>query len=219
MASAEGLRIGIERDHHTRAPLVDPSAAALLEEAVACLAGAGSEVVEVSMDLWEAVNEATIITTFSEAFTYHKHNLRTRWNDYGAATRLMVSTGAFYRATDYVQAQRVRQAGRLETRRILESVDVIVGLTVGAGAPPVDGIDFASVLALPVFTAVWDGLGFPTISVPIGFTDDGLPVGMQLSAGPWDEAKVLAVAHAYQCLTDWHLAVPPICATAQTPGP
>ena len=67
-------------------------------------------------------------------------------------------------------------------------------------------------LLLPVFTAVWDGLGLPTASVPIGFTDAGLPIGMQLSAGPWQEAAVLRVADAYQQLTDWHLAEPPLAA-------
>jgi aspartyl-tRNA(Asn)/glutamyl-tRNA(Gln) amidotransferase subunit A len=46
------------------------------------------------------------------------------------------------------------------------------------------------------------------MSVPIGFTDAGLPVGMQVSAGPWDEARVLAIGDAYQQLTDWHRAVP-----------
>jgi aspartyl-tRNA(Asn)/glutamyl-tRNA(Gln) amidotransferase subunit A len=206
--SVQGLRIGVERDHHTRAPMVDPSAADRFEEAIATLAEAGADIVEVSMGLWDAVNEATIITTFGEAFAYHQTNLQRRWEDYGVFTRTMVATGAFYSATDYVQAQRVRRAGRREVLELLRSVDVIAGLTSGAGAPPVEGLDFASVLMLPVFTAVWDGLGFPTMSVPIGFTSAGLPVGMQLSAGPWDESRVLAVGDAYQQLTDWHRRMP-----------
>jgi len=208
--SVAGLRIGVEREHHTRAAMVDPRAAELLEEAVTTLEKAGASVVEITMDLWEAVNEATIITTFSEGFAVHRRNLQTRWSDYGAFTRTMLATGAFYTATDYVQAQRVRQAGRQEVAALLADVDVIAGLTTGAGAPPVEGLDFASTLMLPVFTAVWDGLGLPTVSVPVGFTAAGLPIGMQLSAGPWDEATVLRVADAYQQLTDWHLAEPPV---------
>ncbi|HVA86292.1 MAG TPA: amidase, partial [Candidatus Saccharimonadales bacterium] len=208
--SVAGLRIGVEREHHTRAAMVDPRAAELLEEAVATLEKAGASVVEITMDLWEAVNEATIITTFSEGFAVHRRNLQTRWSDYGSFTRTMLATGAFYTATDYVQAQRVRQAGRNEVAALLADVDVIAGLTTGAGAPPVEGLDFASTLMLPVFTAVWDGLGLPTVSAPIGFTDAGLPIGMQLSAGPWDEAIVLRVADAYQQLTDWHLTEPPL---------
>ena len=207
-----GLRIGVEREHHTRAPMVDPVAAERFEDAVQMLEKAGASVVEITMDLWEAVNEATIVTTFAEAFAVHRRNLQTRWSDYGSFTRTMVATGAFYTANDYVQAQRVRQAGRQEIAKLLADVDVIAGLTVGAGAPPVEGLDFASTLLLPVFTAVWDGLGLPTVSVPVGFTDAGLPVGMQLSAGAWNEALVLRVADAYQQLTDWHLALPPVLA-------
>ena len=206
----EGVRIGVERDHHTRAPFVDPSAAARFEEAVEVLSKAGADVVEISMTLWDAVNEATIVTTFAEAFTYHRTNLAARWEDYGRFTRAMVATGAFYSASDYVQAQRARQAGRVEVLRLLADVDVIACLTVGAGAPTVEGLDFGSTLLLPVFTAVWDGLGFPAMSVPIGLTDAGLPVGMQLCAGPWEEGKVLAAGHAFQQVSDWHLATPPL---------
>jgi aspartyl-tRNA(Asn)/glutamyl-tRNA(Gln) amidotransferase subunit A len=208
--SVQGLRIGVERDHHTRAENVDPSASARLEEALEVLAGRGAEVVEVSMGCWNELNEATLITTLAEGFAYHRTDLQQRWEDYGCYTRVMLGVGAFYTASDYIQAQRIREVGRREVLRILDSVDVIAGLTVGAGAPPVEGLSFASVLTMPVFTAVWDGTGFPTVSVPIGFTTAGLPIGMQLSARPWDEAGVLRVADAYQQATTWHLAKPPV---------
>jgi len=206
--SVKGLRIGIDRVLYSRTPFVDPSTVACLEEAIETLARAGAEVVEVSLGLWDVVNEATLVTTFAELFNYHRVNLQRQWEDYGVYTRATIAMGAFYTAADYVQSQLVRRAGRREVLDLLQSVDVIVGLTVGAGAPPVEGLDFASALMLPQFTVVWDGLGFPTASVPIGFTDAGLPVGMQVSAGPWDEARVLALGDAYQQLTDWHRAVP-----------
>lgn len=208
--SVQGVRIGVERDHHTRAPFVDPVAAELFETAIGQLADAGAEIVEVSMGLWDAVNEATIISTFAEGFTYHQSNLQHRWADYGVSTRQMLTTGAFYTAADYVQAQRVRRAGRRETLQLLQTVDVIAGLTVGAGAPPLLGLDFATTLTIPVFTAVWDGLGMPAMTVPIGFNGAGLPIGMQICAGPWDEATVLSVGDAYQQLTDWHLKTPAV---------
>jgi aspartyl-tRNA(Asn)/glutamyl-tRNA(Gln) amidotransferase subunit A len=48
---------------------------------------------------------------------------------------------------------------------------------------------------------VW---GIPAISVPCGFTEDGLPIGLQLAAAPWREDVVLQVAHAYEQATEWH---------------
>lgn len=61
-------------------------------------------------------------------------------------------------------------------------------------------------------TPYWDLTGHPVISVPIGFTDAGLPLAMQLAARPFEEATVLRVAEAYQRRTTWHLAVPEIAA-------
>jgi Asp-tRNA(Asn)/Glu-tRNA(Gln) amidotransferase A subunit family amidase len=52
---------------------------------------------------------------------------------------------------------------------------------------------------------VW---GIPTVSVPCGFTKDGLPIGLQLAAAPWRERLVLQVAHAYEQVTDWHTRTP-----------
>ena len=53
-------------------------------------------------------------------------------------------------------------------------------------------------------TRPWNALGLPTISVPCGFTADGLPIGLQITGAAGDEARVLALAHAYEQATDWH---------------
>jgi aspartyl-tRNA(Asn)/glutamyl-tRNA(Gln) amidotransferase subunit A len=53
-------------------------------------------------------------------------------------------------------------------------------------------------------------LGLPGISVPCGFTGDGLPVGLQIVGKAFDEAGVLRVAHAYEQATDWHRRRPPL---------
>jgi aspartyl-tRNA(Asn)/glutamyl-tRNA(Gln) amidotransferase subunit A len=44
-------------------------------------------------------------------------------------------------------------------------------------------------------------LAFPTISIPCGFTDSGMPIGLQLSAAPWQELQLLKVAHFYEAAT------------------
>ena len=93
---------------------------------------------------------------------------------------------------------------------VLTRVDLIATPTLGAGAPAVDGLDFASVLMLPVFTPAWNALGLPALSVPCGFTDAGLPLGLQLAGRALDEATVLRAGDAYQQVTDWHTHLPPM---------
>jgi len=53
-----------------------------------------------------------------------------------------------------------------------------------------------------------DSAGLPALSIPCGFDDQGLPVGLQLMGRHFSESQLLGVAHAYQQSTDWHLRVP-----------
>jgi len=206
--SLDGVRVAVQRKHHVDAPFVDPSAIARFEEAIEALAEGGAVVEEVDIPAFDILNEAVAPLLFPEAFAYHRPTLQTRWDDYFRTTRLMVASAVFYTATDYVQARRVRNHVRAEVDRLLERFDVIATPTAGAGAPAADGLDFATALMLPVFTSPWNALGLPAISVPCGFTHDGLPVGLQLGGRHLDESKVLRVADAYQQLTDWHTRVP-----------
>ena len=59
-----------------------------------------------------------------------------------------------------------------------------------------------------VYTTAVNLAGLPSVSLPAGFID-GLPVGMQITATHFDEARLLGLAHGYQCATDWHLRKPP----------
>jgi aspartyl-tRNA(Asn)/glutamyl-tRNA(Gln) amidotransferase subunit A len=71
-----------------------------------------------------------------------------------------------------------------------------------------DAANWSRFMAVSANTRPFNYLGLPTISVPCGFDDRGLPMGLQLAARPFAEARVLAVADAYQRVTDWHKRVP-----------
>jgi aspartyl-tRNA(Asn)/glutamyl-tRNA(Gln) amidotransferase subunit A len=58
-------------------------------------------------------------------------------------------------------------------------------------------------------THMFDVLGLPAISVPCGFTRDGMPIGLQIAGPRFAESRVLALAHAYEQITDWHTRTPP----------
>ena len=95
--------------------------------------------------------------------------------------------------------------------------DLLVTPTAPSAATPLEGdlttgdVAAPEVLAALInFTGPFDLTGFPAISVPCGFTEGGLPVGLQLVARPWEESLLLAAAHAYEQETAWHRRLPPV---------
>lgn len=208
--SLEGLRIGVERAHHTRVDGVDPSAVERFEAAVEVLEAGGAKVTEITIPFVDEVRSATAVGYFSEALAYHRKNLQERWLDYGKDARMIIGHAALYSAADYVQAGRVIEDARRQAEEVWRSVDLVVTPTVGVGAPDIEGLNFLAIFAMPFFTPIWNALRNPVANVPIGFTEAGLPLGMQIAGRHWDEPTVLRAADAYQQRTDWHLRVPPI---------
>lgn len=70
-------------------------------------------------------------------------------------------------------------------------------------------VDQPAYPSLTRFTAVANVAGIPALSLPSGFTTDGLSIGLQVLAPPWAEARLLRAAHAYDLATPWHLQEPP----------
>ena len=106
--------------------------------------------------------------------------------------------GGLFNASDYVQAQRVRKVVIREVAETLQKVDLLVSPTMTQPAPAFEGFDGASTVRGPSFTAPYNLTGLPAISVPCGFTEAGLPVGMQFAGKPFDEPGVFRAGSAYQ---------------------
>jgi aspartyl-tRNA(Asn)/glutamyl-tRNA(Gln) amidotransferase subunit A len=205
--SLEGLTIGVERAHHLYGELVDPTLIDVFEAAVKMLEAAGAKVTEVSIPLYQELTDATMLGWPGEAGAYHLKDLQTRWNDFGAATRMVLVAGVLVSSADYAQCQRVRRVGQKQVASIMQDVDLIVTPTTATGAPLVAGLDFAGLIS-SIFTPIWNATGHPALSVPMGFTAGGLPLGLQIVGRPLDEATVLQAGDAFQHLTDWHLRLP-----------
>ncbi|MDT7647376.1 MAG: aspartyl-tRNA(Asn)/glutamyl-tRNA(Gln) amidotransferase subunit [Pseudonocardiales bacterium] len=210
--SLAGIRIGVDPllDHST---LTVPELAAVLDGATAELRAAGATVTPIELPLYPELTAATMVGMAAEAYAYHRPDLRTRWNDYGAGTRMAVSAGALIPAGDYVQAQRVRRVGQRKVAELFTEVDLIVTPTSACGGLKLEKLSFDDIID-SLHTQYWNALGNPAMSVPMGFTTDGLPLGMQIIGRPFDEAGVLAAGHAYQQRTSWHLRVPDLVAQA-----
>lgn len=209
--NAAGLRVGVERDHHTRSEGFDAACLDRFEDAVRSLEHAGAEIVDVHFDNYPLVTTAALVTSAAESFAYHRRDLQERFDDYGREARFSLSIGAFYSSADYVQAQRVRALGLATLRRVLGECDVIATPTIGQPAPRVTD-DFWAMMQW-IYTPAWNLLGTPAMSVPMGPLDGGLPSGLQLIGGRFEDATVLRVADAYQCVTDWHTRSPDLATT------
>jgi aspartyl-tRNA(Asn)/glutamyl-tRNA(Gln) amidotransferase subunit A len=211
-----GLRIGVDDLSRFSGPHRDPALDGMVSAAAAVLRDRGATIVPVEVPYYPQVTAAATISILAEALAYHSPDLRTRWPDYFAATRLGLAMAAFTNGSDYVQAHRVRRVGQRAVAALFDDVDVVLTPTVARPAPPIaEAGDYTGTLFagqdFAYHTAYWNALGNPALTVPIGFTADGLPLGMQLAGRPFDEATLLRVGDAYQLSTSWHAAAhPPI---------
>jgi aspartyl-tRNA(Asn)/glutamyl-tRNA(Gln) amidotransferase subunit A len=211
-----GLRIGVERAHHFP-PGADPALAECFDAALTVLASLGAELVDVSLPYYDEVTVATMATLSAEALAYHRSDMQSRWADYFAGTRWELALGALMSGADYVQAQRVRRAAQRILQGLFADVDLVVGPTAAVGATPYADLgdpEWLDRFIATIFTPYWDATGHPVLVVPMGFTEGGLPLSLQLAARPFEEAAALKVGDAFQNATDWHLRVPLLAAVA-----
>jgi aspartyl-tRNA(Asn)/glutamyl-tRNA(Gln) amidotransferase subunit A len=210
-----GLTIGVDlTSGKEQAPYVDPRLEPLLHDAIAELTRLGAAVVELTLPLYEEGIGCLWPINSGESGAYHLPDAQTRLSDYSFGVRAGLASSTFYSAADYVQAQRARRVVQKAVRdEVFSKVDLVLTPAAFQGALALADLngDMGRWFRA-VNTPFWDLTGHPVASVPIGFTDDGLPLAMQLAGRPFDEATVLRAADAFQRGTAWHLAVPALAA-------
>jgi aspartyl-tRNA(Asn)/glutamyl-tRNA(Gln) amidotransferase subunit A len=206
-----GLKLGviapseIERFH--------PDTKKAFAAAVQVLRDLGGELREVGFpSRMRAIGGAQRIIRISEAAAYHR-----RFLDSGAAdrygsdgesgavsdVRTTVEAGSLLTAAQYLRAQRSRTLFIQDMRTAYHPIDALLSPTMPSPA----GVEND---APETFRSWWNLSGFPAISVPCGFSTDpaGLPIGLQISGRPFEDATVLRIAHAYESATRWHRRQP-----------
>jgi aspartyl-tRNA(Asn)/glutamyl-tRNA(Gln) amidotransferase subunit A len=160
---------------------------------------------EVRIPSLQLGSAAQTILTAAEAGAFHHHWLETRAGDYDWRIRNRLEAGREASARDLLQAIRLRRVLIDEMATALDGLDVLAMPTMAVTAPRVGQREVqledgpADVTSLMVRnTAPMDFTGFPAISVPCGDAPNGLPVGLQLVARPWDEARLLQAAFAFE---------------------
>ena len=201
-----GLRVGLP--HRLFYDHLDDEVQAAVERAAATLREEGAEVRDVTIERIELANVAGSTILFSEASAYHEQRLRERPEDYGEDVRERLLIGAFYPATAYVNAQRIRTLVRAAFLDTLSAVDVLLAPATQRTAPPIAGFTADTRAGLTRLTTPINLAGLPALALPCGFDSAGLPIGMQLIGRPFDEALLLRAGQAYQRVTDWHTRRP-----------
>jgi aspartyl-tRNA(Asn)/glutamyl-tRNA(Gln) amidotransferase subunit A len=204
-----GLKIGVCRNHFFDNLQEDVERA--VENAIADLAKAGAQVRELNIPLLEYGLGAIFAIELSSSTAYHDASLRAgRVPHYQPDVRMLVEMGRLVTGPDYLKAEQYRSALMEEYRKVFETVDVVIGPTTpitawkrGEWTVQVAGKPESVLAASWRFTYPYNLTGLPAISVPCGFDRDGLPIGLQIAARPFDEARVLRVAHAYERSHDW----------------
>jgi aspartyl-tRNA(Asn)/glutamyl-tRNA(Gln) amidotransferase subunit A len=195
----------------------DPALGPVFAAAAEVLHSLGARLTGVTLPYYAELTWASAVIMLSEALSYHLPDLRAGWARFGRSARTMLASAVLYSAADYVQAQRVRRSGRRALAALLSDVDVVITPTALRGAPTVEEAVSGGGPAVwgdygPICTPYWSVAGCPAVSVPMGITGDGLPLGLQLAGRPFDEATVLRTAHAFQEATGWHERRPPTAA-------
>jgi aspartyl-tRNA(Asn)/glutamyl-tRNA(Gln) amidotransferase subunit A len=211
----EGVRIGIPRPFFWER--LDPQVASLAGAAIESLRRLGGTIVECEVPYASFGGAVAAVVMSAEATAFHADRLRTHADAYGDDVRVRLDRGLFLSATDYVLGLRARRFLRREFTRAFDVADVLVMPTTQAVASPIEedpetasGASLAMSVQLTRFTNPFNTTGLPALSMPCGFTRDGLPAGLQIVGPAGGEAIVLRVGDAYERTARWTERRPPL---------
>jgi aspartyl-tRNA(Asn)/glutamyl-tRNA(Gln) amidotransferase subunit A len=228
----KGLRIGLPKEYFAEG--IEPGVRKAVEAAVAWLTAQGAQRVDLDLPLTRLAVPVYYVIAPAEASSNlarfdgvrYGHRAkeytdlidmycRTRAEGFGDEVKRRILVGTYvlshgYYDAYYLQAQKVRRLIAREFSAAFQNCDLIVGPTapttafeLGAKAEDPVQMYLGDIFTIPAPLA-----GLPALSIPCGFDERGLPVGLQLMSAHFSEALLLGVAHRYQQATDWHARVP-----------
>ena len=230
--SLKNLRIGVPKEYFGDG--IEPGVRRAVEEALRWYEGQGARRVELELPnspLGVAVyyviapaEASSNLSRFDGVRYGHRAKdysdlmdlyCRTRAEGFGTEVKQRILVGTYvlshgYYDAYYLQAQKVRRLIARDFSEAFKRCDLILGPTspTTAFAIGAKASDPVQMYMNDIFTVSAPLAGVPALSIPCGFDEKGLPVGLQLTGPHFSEARLIGAAHRYQQATDWHLKVP-----------
>lgn len=216
--SIAGIRIGVVRRWHARDVVADPSVDSAFEAALRVLASLGACLVDLepTVDQRQFVDCMRLINNH-KSFAAHRKDVLTHRDQMGPALFAKFMSGLSVSAEAHQQARRWRKALAAKVDDLFTTCDIVVCPTTPRPAPPISDGDAVADYTSAAATMPFSLSGHPALSIPMGFSADGLPLGLQISGRRGQDGLVLRVGDAFQDVTEWHRRRAPC--TASSVGP
>ena len=213
----KGLRVGLIKELH-QTPDMHPDVRSAIEASLDTLSDLGAEVKEVSIPLADLAGAIFVGIADTEGAGARDEILRNQPGDLDQASRTRLQSAALVPAKVYNRAAKARVLLRRQLMEVLKDVDILVSPTSPYPAPKHTDLTAKFENAEDVrnrfffrraYTGIYSLTALPAISIPGGFTSDGLPIGLQLGAAPFAEETLFRAAYSYEQATTWHTRVAP----------
>jgi aspartyl-tRNA(Asn)/glutamyl-tRNA(Gln) amidotransferase subunit A len=199
----EGRKIALGTGKYVEAS--EPEVLAAVHAAAKVLESLGCKIQEVNLDWMRDAALANKTMTQADAAAVHRDRLQEQPAMFGEDVRRRLLDGAKTTSAEYSLARRTQTEMRKRCETFFESYDLIMLPATPIAAPTIAGHDAVEQAGrLTRFTAPFNLTGLPAMSLPCGFTNEGLPIGLQLVSRAWADSKVFNVAYAYEQATEWH---------------
>ena len=212
--SLSNLRVGV--CCHPFFTMQDAESSTVISEALRVIERLGVKLSDQVLFGLEECDAAAAVITWIEVREAYAGLLRTAPQKFSPSTRLRLEMAMAPTEEDYRLAQGYRvDALRAFLDTAFADVDILVAPTVTLATPKIALLSTDPKESVKTTTAFLRSnrcisyLGLPALSVPVGFTSQGLPVGLQFIGKPWDEPALLRCGASYQTVTDWHTQLPP----------
>jgi aspartyl-tRNA(Asn)/glutamyl-tRNA(Gln) amidotransferase subunit A len=210
----KGLVIGVPRDYiHECEPRTERIVLKRVEEAIDVLRALGARIHEITVPTLKLATIANAVIYYNEFWAAHKSDAAAVLKNGAAQRRARIYLGILTGSADYIQAQRVRSRLRAEFADVFRKVDCLA-LPCQAGPAPrlkdVGPIDTLFKHVVPEYHGPFNLAGLPTLSVPCGFSENNLPIALQLVGMPFGEMTILRAGYTYQQQMRWYERRPPL---------